>query len=730
MASKMGNRHRLKLMIAVMLIITGSAWGQITSISGTIRDARTQEPLPFANLVIMGTRLGASTNIDGYFYLGNMKRDSLDVVVSYIGYQTYRTRLYFRGEAHEVLRIYLRPKTIGLQEVLVEDSLLLQVRPEPGLKETPPVDSLIRLLPDTLPIVAGYTVNLNPPRKWLRTTNDHIEYLLDEVPVYNTRHLYGIFQPFNLDATKYIQHYVLGGKASQGFTNNNFTNLVFNEGNRSGFQAQGKLGMLESNLTTSGPHPLGGSWYVSGRRIDFDSIYSRMNFPTDNLLAAATPDYYFYELNGKVTFDFSDNTTTSFSFLTSHDKLHWYGDADSVYAQSIWDDGVWTARAQHRFSPQLAVHGSLYRTRYYSYLRGNSVPLWNNQTLTNALANELTTYGGYVEGNYFTGRNNTITAGLHTQLIAPTLNYSDSSRANTDNTTLVATYVSYRHALPWHLAAEAGLRATLNTGLSQMFWDPRMQVIWQPNNVYAFNAHIGKYASMLAEISLPTTIEQPILDIILPYDQSITPPQNWLMGVGGNWTPSIGYELQAGLFYSIIDQPTTLDAVWTGNVTTQDDWLQQLKSGRRYGLDVVAERRLGNLSSLIHYQLGQEYWTDATDFEFKAPASRSHRLSAEVAGHLSEKAGYSVGYKLASGKSYLDGGKQEQIGNLYNRLDATLYRDFQLKNIAGRVTLAVYNITNSKSQVLPPGSRVLTSQEDREFALLPFLPTVNFYFQF
>lgn len=723
-------KYSVRIIITTLLVLTGSLWGQITSISGTIRDARTQEPLPFANLVIMGTRLGASSNIDGYFYLSNIKRDSLDVVVSYIGYQTYRTRLYFRGESHEVLRIYLRPKTIGLQEVLVEDSLLLQVRPEPGLKETPPVDSLIRLLPDTLPIVAGYTVNLNPPRKWLRTTNDHIEYSLDGVPVYNTRHLYGIFQPFNLDATKYIQHYVLGGQASQGFTNNNFTNLVFNEGNRSGFQAQGKLGMLESNLTTSGPHPLGGSWYVSGRRIDFDSIYSRMNFPTNDLLAATTPDYYFYELNGKLTFDFSDNSTASLSFLTSHDKLHWYGDADSVYAQSFWDDGVLTARAQHRFSHQLAVHGSVYRTKYYSYLRGNSVPLWNNQSLTNALANELITYGSFVEGEYFTGTNNTITAGLHTQLLSPKLNYADSSLANTDNTTLVATYASYRHALPWHLVAETGLRATLNTGLSRMFWDPRLQLIWQPSNVYAFNAHIGRYSAMLAEISLPTTIEQPILDIILPYDQSIVPTQNWLMGMGTNWTPLIGYELQANLFYSIIDHPTTPDALWTGNVTTLDDWLQELKNGRRYGLDIVVERRLKNLSSLVHYQLGQEMWTDNADFEFKAPASRTHRLFIEVEGDISEKAGYSVGYKLATGKPYLDAVNQEQTGDLYNRLDAALYRDFRLKNITGRVTLAVYNITNSKSGALPQTARVLTSQEDREFALLPFLPTVNFYFQF
>ena len=721
---------RMWVTLMFIFLITGSAFGQITSISGTIRDARTQEPLPFANLVILGTRLGSTTNIDGYFFVGNMSRDSIDIVVSYIGYQTYRTRLFFQDEPHEILHIYLLPKTIGLREVVVEDSELLQAAYQPNRKEEPRVDSLISLIPDTLPVIVGYTVKLNPPRKWLRTTNDRIEYTLDEVPIYNTRHLYGIFQPFNLDATKYIQHDVLGTNASQGFNHDNSSNLVFNEGNRSGFQAQGRLGMLESNLTTSGPHPLGGSWYVSGRRIDFDSIYSRVNFPTSNLLAPATPDYYFYELNGKITFDIADNTTAAISFLTSHDKLHWYGDTSSVYSQSIWDDGTWTARLQHRFSHQLAVHGSLYRTRYYSYLRGSAVPLWDNQTMTNAIANELVTYGGFIEGEYYTSQNNILTSGLQAQILSPTLNFADTSNAKTDYSALIATYASYRYTLPWQVAAEAGLRATLNTGLSKMFWDPRLEIIWQPSNVYAFNAHIGHYSTMIAEVSLPTTIAQPILDFVLPFDQSVTPQTNWLMGVGGSWTPLIGYDLQARAFYSIIDHPTTLDSIWSGNVNTMDGWLMELKDGRRYGIELVAERRLGNLTSLIHYELGREIWRNVDNTEFKAPANRTHRLALELEGKISEKSGYTVGYRFASGKSYLDNAGQEKTGSLYNRLDGALYRDFNLKSVSGRVTISLYNMTNSETNNLPSSSRPLISQEDREYALLPFLPTVNVYFQF
>ncbi len=726
-------RSTLSIRTGLLLLFLSltAAWGQITSISGMVRDARTQEPLPFANIVIMGTRLGATTNIDGYFFLGDMQLDSLDLVCSYIGYQTYHTRLYFHQESHEEVRIYLRPKTIGLREVVVEDSLLLQPEYQPDMKQaSPEADSLITLIPDTLPVIVGYTVNLNPPRKWLRITNDHIQYQLDGVPVYNTRHLYSIFQPFNLAAAKYIRHYVLGGAASQGFTHDNFSNLVFNEGNRSGFQAIGKLGMLESNLTTSGPHPLGGSWYVSGRRIDFDSIYSRKYFPTSNLFAPSTPDYYFYELNGKATFDISDKTTAAISFLTSHDKLHWYGAADSIYAQSIWDDGFWMARIQHRLSNQFLMHASLYRTRYYGYMRGTLVPLWGNQQFSSAMANELITYGGFVEGEYYTGQNNFLTAGVHSQILSPRMNFADASRASSGLSALVATYASYRYSLPWHLVLDGGLRAMLNTGLSQMYWDPRLEVIWQPNNVYALNARIGHYSTMIAELSLPTTIEQPLMDVILPYDKTLPVPQTWLMGLGGKWTPRVGYDLQGRIYYATESSPATLDSLWTGRVDVLGHWLQGLQSGRRIGLDVVAERRLGDLTSLIHYQLGQAVWTDSTGFEFKAPGHRTQRLSISIGGNLNAHTGYTAAYRLASGKAYLDAVQNEKVGGFYNRLDVSLYRDFTWKSISGRVTLAIYNLTNASTRALPVSARSLTAQEDRGYALLPFLPTVNFSFQF
>ncbi len=41
-------------------------------IAGRITDALSGEPLPFVNVIIMGTNLGAATDIDGYYSILNV----------------------------------------------------------------------------------------------------------------------------------------------------------------------------------------------------------------------------------------------------------------------------------------------------------------------------------------------------------------------------------------------------------------------------------------------------------------------------------------------------------------------------------------------------------------------------------------------------------------------------------------------------------------------------------
>lgn len=64
--------------------------GTTGKIAGRVVDADSGEPLPGANVVIVGTSMGAASNIKGDFFILNVYPGVYDVSVSYLGYVTER----------------------------------------------------------------------------------------------------------------------------------------------------------------------------------------------------------------------------------------------------------------------------------------------------------------------------------------------------------------------------------------------------------------------------------------------------------------------------------------------------------------------------------------------------------------------------------------------------------------------------------------------------------------
>ncbi len=62
--------------------------GTTGRLTGRVTDAVSGEPLPFVNVIIMGTTLGAATDIDGYYSIINVSPGNYDVKASAIGYSS------------------------------------------------------------------------------------------------------------------------------------------------------------------------------------------------------------------------------------------------------------------------------------------------------------------------------------------------------------------------------------------------------------------------------------------------------------------------------------------------------------------------------------------------------------------------------------------------------------------------------------------------------------------
>jgi Ca-activated chloride channel family protein len=73
--------------ILLSLVVTVSLFAGEGKITGKVTDAETGEVLIGANVVLLNTKLGAATNVDGDFIILNIPEGSYDLVAKYIGYK-------------------------------------------------------------------------------------------------------------------------------------------------------------------------------------------------------------------------------------------------------------------------------------------------------------------------------------------------------------------------------------------------------------------------------------------------------------------------------------------------------------------------------------------------------------------------------------------------------------------------------------------------------------------
>ena len=99
--------HRQLLMGLLSCFLTFSVFAQETQISGTVKDAGSNELLPGVSVVVDGTTIGTITDFDGKFQLKVPSPNSV-LVFSFIGYEVQKLPLQGRSEVNVGLKAELQ----------------------------------------------------------------------------------------------------------------------------------------------------------------------------------------------------------------------------------------------------------------------------------------------------------------------------------------------------------------------------------------------------------------------------------------------------------------------------------------------------------------------------------------------------------------------------------------------------------------------------------------------
>lgn len=112
---------RMYLLCMLSLFAVSQAFAGTTGkVAGVIKDAQTGEVLPGANVVVIGTRLGATTDLDGAYFILNVPPGIMEVQASMVGYATVtQTDVRVKIDQTAKLNFELREEALQGDEILV-----------------------------------------------------------------------------------------------------------------------------------------------------------------------------------------------------------------------------------------------------------------------------------------------------------------------------------------------------------------------------------------------------------------------------------------------------------------------------------------------------------------------------------------------------------------------------------------------------------------------------------
>lgn len=322
------------------------------TVFGMIQDAQTGEMLPNALIRVAGENRGTISNKDGFFSLSQVPTDTSTIEVTYLGYKKNTVKLD-PNKSKQTLRISMAENTVDLAEFTVVDlrsdntiqygEEISQISIDPNsLSSLPSLGELdiFRSL-QLLPGISG-TDETSSELSIRNSPSSQNLVLLDGFTIYRLDHFFGVFSAINPDAVRDIQVYKGGFGPKYGGRISGVVDITGKSGNFNKPEYSFGINLLSARMSINAPLNEGkGAIHFSTRRAYTDVIRSSLfkklykNYRensnqvddqgNDNSLR---PNFHFYDVNLKTTYNISKRDIASFSLYWGRDEL--YTDFDQI----------------------------------------------------------------------------------------------------------------------------------------------------------------------------------------------------------------------------------------------------------------------------------------------------------------------------------------------------------------------------------------------------------------
>jgi len=372
-----------------LLLLTQDVFAQQAILRGFITDATNEQPLQGATVALRADNAliaGTATDGDGYFVINRISPGQYDLVVSFVGFESWTESLTLsRGDVRD-FRIALDMSASQIDELVVEAEAVGGITTVAAGLETVvpaainrvPVPGVSGDLASYLQTIPGVTVQGDRGGQFFVRGGavDQNLALLDGLPVYMPFHVLSFYSAFPEELVDRANFYTGGFGAQYGGRTSSILDVTARNGNKQNLAGSVSVAPFLSSATIEGP-------IIDGR---VSAIFSaRQSFVEElipDLFGQRMP-YRFGDRFGKIHALLGGSHELSLTFLDTGDRGDIAGSKKSVFGEN--------EAAEINDSTEVAWENRVYGGTWI--YRSNRVPLVSRLTagrseMTNAFGPE------------------------------------------------------------------------------------------------------------------------------------------------------------------------------------------------------------------------------------------------------------------------------------------------------------------------------------------------------
>ncbi|MBO3697483.1 TonB-dependent receptor [Roseivirga sp. E12] len=782
---------RTLLFTVCALLFFNTVWAQDKfTLNGYVRDAKSGEELIGVTILIEESGGGVNTNPYGFYSL-TLPEGEYNIQFRYVGFKTKVEKVVLNKDLS--LNINLEEETVELSEVVVtaerqdanvtsiqmskNELDIQQIKKLPALFGEPDIIKTIQMLPGVVSAGEGTS------SFFVRGGSaDQNLILIDEAPVYDPSHLFGLFSVFNADVIKDSELYKGGIPSRFGGRLSSILEVRTKDGNNKELRGEAGIGLLASSVMLEGPIKKDESSFIISARRSYVDLFLR--------LANQKNLVYFYDINAKVNWRANNKNRFFLALYTGRDDFNFDGNFGFD-----WGNRTATFRWNHLFNDKLFSNTSLIASSF-DYGLGSQEQSDGFQWDSN-----LEEYSFKQDLNYFFNPRLTMDFGYHLtyrkfapgKIVPSEESIFKTVELQNEYALDHALYLSLQHQVSDKLTFEYGARLSVFQNIGENTVYTYLDKLDNTNPIRTDSTHYGSFENIKTyvnfeprfsaryilnnESSLKASYNRMVQNTHLISSGTVPLPFNTWAPSSTYLKPQIADQFALGYFRNFNDNrfEFSMEAFYKdiSNVTDfadnariffNQDLSTEFRQGKSeaYGLELMLQKKKGALTGFIAYTLSRVNRTVPgvnQGRSFLANYDRRHNLNVVGTYDYNDKWTFGGSFTYGTGRpTTLPSGSYEfgdgQIADIITERNGFKLPDFHRVDLSATLVprknkdkkyetswvFSLYNVYSRKNPFsiytrvkVDEDDNIIgdgTEKEARLIYLFPILPSVTFNINF